>query len=440
MLGLGPAATGAAIAMRPTPAETGELPQQTLGRSPSGPAPETPPALGGGPGNEEEAPTGTPVTTAPATGKPIKTVDPKTGKPVDPKTGDPLPTKPPTKKGPQETPTGYDQNVGPIMRDMSGVSTGVPQGLGELAQMALPFLMMTLGGMGGGGRRGGFRGGGFHPGGRGMWPYHHPSFGWGMHGFHPGGGWRPMAPVHFRQMGGGDSGMNPQMISALLGGMGGQQGGGAPQAPQGRSPDLIQTGGDQQFGGDAVRPAPPATMTQAKDDMAYLQSLGLPQAGAAALLGNGWQESGLNPTGPAGDSGQSRGIFQWDPNRYAAMQMWAREQGLNPNDRKTQLGYAVHEIQQYYPNLWRQLQQDGDVGQLTQAIFSIFERGNPGKANMANRTSFAQSMASGGAEVAGRTSTGGSKAPNPQGNPANANPYADAPTTTQLGPEAVAAQ
>ena len=435
MLGLGPAATGAAIAMKPTPAETGELPQQTLGRSPSGPAPtpETPPALGGGPGNEEEAPTGTPVTKAPLTGKKVETVDPKTKKPVDPKTGDPLPTKPPTKKGPQETPTGYDQNVGPIMRDMSGVSTGVPQGLGELAQMAMPLLMMALGGMGGRGRHGGFRGGGFHPGGRGMWPYHHPTFGWGMHGFHPGGGWRPMAPVHFRQMSGGGGGMNPQMISSLLGG---QQGGDNPQAPQGGGPDLTQTGGDQQFGGDAVRPAPPATMTQAKDDIAYLQSLGLPQAGAAALLGNGWQESGLNPTGPAGDSGQSRGMFQWDPNRYAAMQMWARDQGLNPNDRKTQLGYAVHEIQQYYPNLWRQLQQGGNVGQLTQAIFSIFERGNPSKANMANRTSFAQSMAGGGAEVAGKTSTGGSKAPNPQGNPADVD---TTPATTQMGPESVGA-
>ena len=441
MMGLGPAATGAAIAMNPTPAETGEAPTNLPMQRPSGV--QGPPDPADLPKSEvlREGEGGAATTTAPVTGKKVETVDPKTKKPVDPKTGDPLPTHTgplPTHKGPQETSTGMDQEVGPIMRDVSGVSHGVPQGLGQIARMAMPLLMMAMSGGFGGGRRGGHwrGGGGFHPGGRGMWPYHHPTFGWGMHGFHPGGGWRPMHPVHFRNMGptGDGGGMNPLMMSALLGGGGGNQQRGGPQQGQGPGQDQTQTqdNGDQQFGGDAVKPAPPATVEQAKGDMSYLQSLGLPQAGAAALLGNGWQESGLNPTGPAGDGGISRGMFQWDPNRYAAMRMWAQEQGLNPNDRKTQLGYAAHEIQQYYPNLWRQLQQGGDVGQLTKAIFSVFERGDPSKANMANRMKFAQSMAGGGADVVGKTSTGGSKAPNPDGNP----------VTQQQGPEgmAVAAQ
>jgi hypothetical protein len=433
VMGLVPTAVATAPLVASTvPAETGEAPTNAWFQRPSGvggdptqapPAPgQPPPALGGGPGNEMDPKgyTGT-------TGKKVETVDPKTKKPVDPKTGDPLPTKTgklPTHKGPQETPTGYDQRVGPIMRDVSGVSHGVPPALGQLAQMAMPLLMMAMGGLGGGGRgRHGFGGRGFggmgHPGGRGMWPYHHPSFGWGMHGFHPGGMWRPMHPVHFRQMGGGGGGMDPQALSALLGG-GGQQGGGQPQgSPQGGQP---QGDGGNQFGGDDVKPASPTTMTQAKDDMGYLQGLGMSQAGAAALLGNGWQESNLNPTGPAGDSGASRGMFQWDPNRYAAMSMWAREQGLNPNDRRTQLGYAVNELKQYYPQLWQQLQQGGDVGQLTQAIFSIFERGDPKLANMKNRTSFAQNMMGTNTQEAaakpGTVPSGGSKAPNPQGNPA----------------------
>jgi hypothetical protein len=398
-----------------SPAETGEMPQQTLGRSPSGPAPT--PEL---PKSEvlREGEGGPATTTAPVTGKKVETVDPKTKKPVDAKTGQPLPTKTgklPTKKGPQETPTGMDQRVGPIMRDISGVSHGVPLPLGQLAQMAMPLLMMAMsGGFGGGGRHGG-HGRGFggmgHPGGRGMWPYHHPNFGWGMHGFHPGGGWRPMHPVHFREMGGGGGGSNPlqQMMAmqALAGG--GQQGGsGDRQQPQGGG------GGDQGF-----NPAL-ATNTPTSGQIPGMSASDVDGLVRQAATDNGIDPNvlsrlvsaesayGQNYTNPRDTNGYpSYGPFQLNMAPGAMGDQFMRETGKDPKDPRTvpdQIKWVAQQIPKTGWKPWAT---------------------SAGKLGMGDWAGINRDF------KPGTTVTGGDKKPNPEGNPSPV-------ITTQQDPEAVA--
>ena len=127
-----------------------------------------------------------------------------------------------------------------ILNDITGASTGSPTALADLAQAAktlLPIVLpLLMGGMGGGRRfgrfhggrfthgvgRGGFNGfrggmnamnyhGGQHPAGRGAWPYHHPQFGWHMHGRPPGPGWLPLHPMDAQSIvgGGGQDGQDP---------------------------------------------------------------------------------------------------------------------------------------------------------------------------------------------------------------------------------------
>ena len=161
----------------------------------------------------------------------------------------PLPTH---KPGASPAPAPAGPATSSILNDISGVSTGSPTALADLAQAAqtlLPIVLPLLGGLfGGGGRRGGrfhggrfthgvgrggfngFRGGmnamryhgGQHPMGRGAWPYHHPQFGWHMHGRPPGPGWLPLHPNDAQALvgGQGQDGQDPS-----------QQGGPDPNAP-----------------------------------------------------------------------------------------------------------------------------------------------------------------------------------------------------------------
>ena len=133
----------------------------------------------------------------------------------------PSPAPPPAQQ-PADAPV---SNIPPsrLIQDITGISTGSPAALADLARaagMILPLAGMFMGG--GRGRRGGFRGGRFthgvggfghlhggqHPAARGAWPYHHPVHGWHFHGRPPGPGWRPLHPMDAQSIvgGGGSSG------------------------------------------------------------------------------------------------------------------------------------------------------------------------------------------------------------------------------------------
>ena len=235
-----------------------------------------------------------------------------------------------------------------IMRDISGVSTGSPTALADLAQAAkviLPLVMPLLGGlMGGGGRRGGrFHGGRFthgfggfshlhggrHPAAPGAWPYHHPQMGWHMHGSHPGPGWLPL---------------NPTDAQGIVGGQQGQ-GGQDPNAPDPDRPPK-ETG--------ASVGAPTSVSTSgaipgvgAKDVDDYTRSVatkwGIDPDTASKILA---QESSYGQAKHPGDNGTSFGPFQlhFAADGRAMGDDFRRDTGLDPRDPKTwkdQVDYAM---------------------------------------------------------------------------------------------------
>lgn len=174
-----------------------------------------------------------------------------------------LPTK---KPGPSPAPAPAPPPIpqpSRIIQDISGVSTGSPTALVDLAKAIVPMLPLLAGlfAGGGGGRRGGhfhggrfthgfggglsgFRGGmnamghlhqGQHPMARGAWPYHHPVHGWHFHGSHPGQGWLPLNPSDAQGIVGGGQGQ------------GGGQGGADPNNPP------PETGGGDQPSDDTFQ-------------------------------------------------------------------------------------------------------------------------------------------------------------------------------------------
>ncbi|WP_439392537.1 phage tail tip lysozyme [Bradyrhizobium sp. PMVTL-01] len=77
--------------------------------------------------------------------------------------------------------------------------------------------------------------------------------------------------------------------------------------------------------------------------MQWLLKHGYAQPQAAAMVGHGVQESGLNPTA-TGDNGTAFGAFQWRGPRLAGLHSYARETGQDPNSLDTQLGYMDREL------------------------------------------------------------------------------------------------
>jgi hypothetical protein len=75
---------------------------------------------------------------------------------------------------------------------------------------------------------------------------------------------------------------------------------------------------------------PPGTQT-AGQVVRYLESQRFSPFGAAGIVGNLQQESGLNPTEAGG------GLAQWNPSWYARMSAWATGHGLSPTSMAGQL-------------------------------------------------------------------------------------------------------
>ena len=82
----------------------------------------------------------------------------------------------------------------------------------------------------------------------------------------------------------------------------------------------------------------------------YLEEAGVPAHVAAGLVGNIMAESG-GRTGAVGDQGASVGAFQWQGprlhggNGYTGLIPFAQQRGGSPYDLKTQLDYALYELQ-----------------------------------------------------------------------------------------------
>lgn len=77
--------------------------------------------------------------------------------------------------------------------------------------------------------------------------------------------------------------------------------------------------------------------------MQWMQKHGYSLPAAAAMVGGGTQESGLDPNA-VGDNGSAKGTFQWRGDRLAGLQSFAQASGQDPNSIDTQLGYMDHEL------------------------------------------------------------------------------------------------
>lgn len=232
-----------------------------------------------------------------------------------------------------------------IQRDITGVSTGSPTALADLARAAMtlaPLIGMFMGGGGRRGHRGGFQGmrgfrpfgrpGGMgfrHPGG-GPWLYHHPGMGWRMHHFNPGPGWLPLNPMDAQGMG-------------IMGD--GQQGGQDPNAPDPNRPPKetgATVGTPDQVGTSG---AIPGVSAKEVDDYtrATANKYGINPDIASKILG---QESSYGQARRPGDNGTSFGPFQlhFAPDGRAMGDDFMRDTHLDPRDPSTwkaQIDYAM---------------------------------------------------------------------------------------------------
>ena len=273
----------------------------------------------------------------------------------------PLPTKKPGASPAPPAPAGPATSS--ILKDISGVSTGSPTALADLAQAAkviVPLLPMIAGMFGGGGGRGrrfgrftggrfmhGFGGhggfahlhGGQHPHAPGAWPYHHPQFGWHMHGRYPGPGWRPLHPSDAQAMvGGGDGGQD------------GTDPNQDPNAPDPNRPPKETgrpAGTPAQVGSSGAIPG-----ASAKDVDDYTrqvaQGYGIDPDVASKILA---QESSYGQARHPGDNGTSFGPFQlhFAADGNAMGDQFMRDTGLDPRDPRTwkqQVDYAMMKASQ----------------------------------------------------------------------------------------------
>jgi hypothetical protein len=382
---------------------TGNQPARPVTPTPAAAAPaaatpapaagEAAPALGGGPGNEEEAPSGTPQSdvgdvSGVFSNLPDTTFDDSGATDADKPSKDATPASAEgggrQGGGPQGggVPGPSNMDPGRLFRDIIGLATGSPTALSDLAGamggqgggmgglgMMLPLLAMGMGGMfgGGGGRHGGFgrappgfgrmmrRGGapGFG-GGRGfgrmpgfagghLGPGYYPNRQGGFH-WHPGGyheGW----DAHHdwgRRGGGGGGGVNP-FAQALA--YGGDQGGfdqqGNPTSGGQFNRQGQRVGGRGGPGGSV--PGANALGGRGRIDPTainpiggQLTNLGIGRGAQAGVIAGLMGESGmgLDPTSfnardPGGGSG---GIGQWNRGRLigpSGMLAYAQNHGVD---------------------------------------------------------------------------------------------------------------
>lgn len=124
-----------------------------------------------------------------------------------------------------------------------------------------------------------------------------------------------------------------------------------------------------------------------KEGMNYFMSQGLSREQAAGIMGNLMHESYLK-TDAVGDTGKAKGIAQWHPDRYRALLRFSSENGLNPNDYRTQLAFIMHEFQTTENKAYAALLNTNTVAGATEAFSSKYER--PGNPMMTSRMSYAR--------------------------------------------------
>ena len=119
----------------------------------------------------------------------------------------------------------------------------------------------------------------------------------------------------------------------------------------------------------------------------YLLDAGYSKVQAAGIIGNMWQESGVNPSRNE-SNGIGFGLVQWSFGRRQQLESYASSRGKSASDIYVQLEFLVKELRagkQFYGTYAEQFANPYSVDQATEAFCWGFERPHKDHANMANR-------------------------------------------------------
>lgn len=137
---------------------------------------------------------------------------------------------------------------------------------------------------------------------------------------------------------------------------------------------------------------------------------GLTDAEAAGMTGNIAQESDFNTGAVSGDGYGTRGLIQWDGDRYARFEKWCEDNGRDPSDWRAQVDYSVEEMKTTEPDALRRMRERGDdltPEEAARIIREDYERPDPAQANDARRMSEARRVYDQGGKRQGAAMDGG---------------------------------
>lgn len=118
----------------------------------------------------------------------------------------------------------------------------------------------------------------------------------------------------------------------------------------------------------------------------YLKAAGYSDIQTAGIIGNLYQESGLNPA-RVESNGEGIGLVQWSFGRKQNLINYASSKGVDWSDLETQLEFLVSELdsKQFYQPYKDSFMNPYSVNEATEAFCFGFERPNKAKANLSFR-------------------------------------------------------
>lgn len=123
----------------------------------------------------------------------------------------------------------------------------------------------------------------------------------------------------------------------------------------------------------------------------FLKANGYTDIQTAAIIGNLYQESGLNPSRVEYGTGEGIGLVQWSFGRKQQLKDYCSAKGVDWKDLNSQLEFLVKELNssQFHKKHKTTFNNPYSVDQATEAFCWGFERPNAKKANMAYRQKMA---------------------------------------------------
>lgn len=118
----------------------------------------------------------------------------------------------------------------------------------------------------------------------------------------------------------------------------------------------------------------------------YLKAAGYSDIQVAGIIGNLYQESGLNPA-RVESNGEGIGLVQWSFGRKQSLINYASSKGKDWTDLESQLEFLVSELdsKQFYQPYKDTFMNPYSVNEATEAFCFGFERPNKAKANLSFR-------------------------------------------------------